>query len=93
MPIYEFKCLKCSSHFEKLFVNSDEKVEMACPECRSESFERVISRTNLAMGAGSDGQQTQITTRSCGSPAVSTLPADQPSTYKVKRAPSNTQAT
>ena len=82
MPIYEFKCLKCSSYFEKLFVNSDEKVEMFCPECQSESFERVISRTNFAVDPGSGGQQTQITNRSCGGPGNSCTTLEIPGPAK-----------
>ena len=31
MPIYEYACMECESHFEEL-VRSDEQ-EIACPEC------------------------------------------------------------
>jgi putative FmdB family regulatory protein len=66
MPIFEFKCLECGSLFEKLFINSDEKVDMSCPECQSRSLERVVSRTNYAIGTGPAGKQPTITTKSCG---------------------------
>jgi putative FmdB family regulatory protein len=46
MPIFEFKCLECGNIFEKLFVNSGDKVELKCPECHSCTFERVVSRTS-----------------------------------------------
>ncbi|MBW2167033.1 MAG: zinc ribbon domain-containing protein, partial [Deltaproteobacteria bacterium] len=54
MPIYEFKCLKCQTYFEMLVMNNDEEVELKCPECKSEDFERIISSTNFAMGDSSD---------------------------------------
>ncbi|MBW2609956.1 MAG: zinc ribbon domain-containing protein [Deltaproteobacteria bacterium] len=66
MPIYEFRCVECDNVFEKLLVNSSEELEIACPECKSESFERVVSRSNFAMGAGPGGNQPKITTKSCG---------------------------
>jgi len=66
MPIFEFRCLDCGSIFEKLFLNAGEQVEIACPKCKSESFERVISRSNHIMGSGSSGKP-KITTKSCSS--------------------------
>ena len=65
MPIFEFRCLECGNLFEKLFLNSDEKMDTACPECQSLSFERVVSRTNYIIGAGPGGKQPKITTKSC----------------------------
>ncbi len=66
MPIYEFKCLECNATFEKLFFNSDEKIDLSCPECKSQSFERVVSESNYAMGAGPAASQTKVSTKSCG---------------------------
>lgn len=66
MPIFEFRCLKCGNLFEKLFINPNEKVEIKCPECQSDSFERVISKTNYIMGSGKDGKKPKVTTKSCG---------------------------
>ena len=66
MPIFEFRCMDCGEVFEKLFINSDEKVEMVCPQCKSQSLERVVSRTNYAIGVGPGGNQPKITTKSCG---------------------------
>lgn len=65
MPIFEFRCLDCGDLFEKLFINSDEKVDLECPECESVSLERVVSRTNYAVGVRSAGKQPKITTKSC----------------------------
>ena len=65
MPIFEFRCLECGDLFEKLFKTSDEKVDLVCPECQSTSLERVVSRTNYAVGVKSAGKQPKITTKSC----------------------------
>lgn len=66
MPIFEFRCMKCGNVCEKILVKSDEKVEMECPECKSDLLERVVSRTSHIMARGS-GEQPKITARSCGS--------------------------
>jgi putative FmdB family regulatory protein len=66
MPIFEFRCLECGQVFEKLFKRSDEELDMACPGCQSQSFERVVSRANYAVGAGDGGNKPSITTKSCG---------------------------
>jgi len=66
MPIFEFRCLKCGELFEKLLLNSDEMPEVVCPACKSQSFERVVSKTNHVMGVGPGGKQPTLTERSCG---------------------------
>ena len=66
MPIYEFRCLACGNLFEKLFITSNEEVDIQCPKCQSTSFERVISRNNHVVGTGK-GSKTAVTTKSCGS--------------------------
>lgn len=74
MPIYEFKCLECNEYFEILVTRSTEdEVEMGCPSCRSENFERVLSSTNFAMGGssgGSGGLKTEE--RKCSSGSCTT---------------------
>ncbi len=66
MPIFEFRCLKCGQIFEKLLINTDETVEITCPNCKSESFERVVSSTNYVMGTGPGGKKPKISSKSCG---------------------------
>ena len=66
MPIYEFRCLKCSECFEFLSINQDDQVELRCPKCESEDFERVLSVSGHSMGFGSTKSDTaQSQTRSC----------------------------
>ncbi len=74
MPIYEFKCLKCEEFFELLVMSDDEETKMACPKCKTEDFERVMSTTNYAMTGGSSGAGTEsgTTTRSCSSGSCTT---------------------
>ena len=67
MPIFEFRCAECGYIFEEIFKRADEEVDLACPECRCEALERVVSRTNHVMGVGPGGKTPQITTKSCGS--------------------------
>lgn len=66
MPIYEFRCIECGDVFERLFMYSDEKVDLCCPRCTSESIERVVSRSSYAVGASGKGGRSNITTKSCG---------------------------
>ena len=74
MPLYEFRCLKCNEVFEFLVVGSDDEMEMKCPHCGSEEFERVISTTNMSMGAGKDAQsRPQVENRQCSSGTCSTV--------------------
>ena len=48
MPIYEYKCCKCSHAFEKLVFGQDEVV---CPDCGSD-VERLMSACNFSSAAG-----------------------------------------
>lgn len=65
MPIYEFRCVKCGHIFEKLFLNAEDKVEIQCPRCKSEDFERVISSTNYVMKSGGGQSKPKYETKSC----------------------------
>ncbi len=66
MPIFEFRCTECGEVFERLFMTPDEEVELVCPNCKSESLERVLSQTNYAMGVGPGGNQPKLSTKQCG---------------------------
>jgi putative FmdB family regulatory protein len=65
MPIFEFRCLECGNIFEKLFVNSNDKVDLECPECQSCTLERVVSKTSHVMGVGPGGKKPKISEKSC----------------------------
>ncbi len=74
MPIYVFKCSKCSEFFELLVMNGDEQVEVGCPKCKSGEFERVMSATNYSMGAAASGGGGGVSakTRTCSGGSCTT---------------------
>jgi len=73
MPLYEFKCLKCNDIFELLIMNNKDKVEMKCPKCNSDSFEKIISSTNYAMGSsGGSSQKASVQNRTCSTGSCTT---------------------
>lgn len=81
MPIYEFKCSKCEEFFEVVVMGSKEKKMTGCQKCKSNQFERVVSKTNFSMGnsasAGhSKGVQTQERSCSGGSCKTYTVPGE-----------------
>jgi len=81
MPIFEFRCVDCGHIFEKLFISSEEKTQMVCPECKSQSLERVVSRSNYSMGVGPNGKQPKLISRSCG-PSNQCMTLDLPGPSK-----------
>ena len=73
MPIYEFRCLKCNDCFEFLVRNQEEQVELRCPQCKSEEFERVMSVSCHTVGEGAPtGQSAHAKTRNCPSGSCTT---------------------
>ena len=73
MPIFEFRCLKCNECFEFLSMNQDDQVELKCPKCKSEDFERVISVSCHSVGGVSPkGESAQRQTRNCPSGTCTT---------------------
>ena len=49
MPIFEYKCSKCSSKFELLVKNNDE--EILCPECSSSQVKKLFSAFSASTGS------------------------------------------
>ena len=74
MPIYEFRCSKCNEVFEILMVSSGDEMEMKCPHCGSEDFERVLSTSSYAMGLSKgESNSPNIRSRECASGTCSTI--------------------
>ena len=74
MPIFEFKCLKCNECFEFLVMTSDDPVEMRCPHCRSEEFERILSCANHRLSSGSAaGEGIKSQSRKCSGGSCATI--------------------
>jgi putative FmdB family regulatory protein len=61
MPIYEYVCMSCESHFEELVRNDDTP---ACPDCGSEKAKKQFS----VFAAHSSATSTQPS--SGGAPSV-----------------------
>jgi putative FmdB family regulatory protein len=51
VPIYEYVCMECESHFEELVRSSDQQV--ACPDC---SAERVVKQFSVFAAHGTAAQ-------------------------------------
>lgn len=81
MPIYEFRCLECGKLFEKRFATMNEKIELFCPECQSQSLERVISKVNFITRGGKNGAKPKLTSKSC-SPGSNCMTLDLPGPEK-----------
>jgi putative FmdB family regulatory protein len=73
MPLYEFRCLQCNDCFEILVMKPSEEVELKCPHCNSDEFERVLSATCYSTGSGSEkGEGVRAQTRNCPSGSCTT---------------------
>ncbi len=72
MPIFEFKCSKCEDLFEVLFKKNDEELEMKCPKCGSDDFERVMSSTHYSMSGSSSASKAAAQTRTCSGGSCTT---------------------
>jgi putative FmdB family regulatory protein len=61
MPIFEYQCGQCENEFEKLVLNSSEKI--ACPKCKSKKVRRIMSVSAFSVG----GKFKSTASSSCGS--------------------------
>lgn len=43
MPIYEYRCDKCSSEFEILVWSARDEAKLKCPKCGHTGVQRVLS--------------------------------------------------
>ena len=51
MPIYEYKCLKCSHQFELIQKFSDNPIEI-CPKCSKKSVQKLVSAPSFRLKGG-----------------------------------------
>lgn len=67
MPIYEYQCRKCKHLFEVLFRSCDEKMTVACPECKSIRTQRMMSAFSGKIGntSGRDAECGSCSATSC----------------------------
>jgi putative FmdB family regulatory protein len=79
MPLYEFRCLKCNDCFEILVMKKEDEVELRCPHCQSEEFERVLSASCHSIKGGSgENQGARSQTRNCPSGSCTTYEISGP---------------
>jgi putative FmdB family regulatory protein len=66
MPIYEYRCKSCESHFDVLQRVGEEKKDLHCPKCGHEKVEKQFSA--FATTGGTSGVSTASrSSSSCGS--------------------------
>ena len=71
MPIFEFRCLECSTVFELLeLTKKSTKKGMRCPKCNSPEVERLLSRVSVVKSSG--GKATK-TVKDCGGSTCTTI--------------------
>jgi putative FmdB family regulatory protein len=63
MPIYEYVCNECETHFEKIVINKQQ--EITCPKCASKKASIQLSVFATANG-GSNGASAKSSTSSSG---------------------------
>jgi putative FmdB family regulatory protein len=66
MPIFEYCCDQCQNEFEKLVLNTSEKI--ACPKCKSKKVHRMMS----AFAFSSGGKFKSTASSSCSGCAATT---------------------
>lgn len=60
MPLYDFRCEKCSHKFEQI-TSSDPAGQAECPKCGSSENKRLVSRFKV----GGRGDLRESTTHGC----------------------------
>jgi len=60
MPLFEYRCAKCSTEFERLVAPSQRDAPQKCanPKCESTETKKLVSRTSFSLKGGgwaSDG--------------------------------------
>ncbi len=53
MPIYEFRCTKCNSQFEKILTGSADRDKVVCDKCGSDKVKKTISATSYRLSGSS----------------------------------------
>ncbi len=53
MPIYEYKCQKCGTVFEKIIISKDDESGISCQKCGSNLIKKTISAASLKLSSHS----------------------------------------
>jgi len=58
LPIYEYRCQACDSHFDELARSGTPDAEITCPSCGERRAEKKVSAfgvTGVSTGSGTSG--------------------------------------
>ncbi len=69
MPLYEFQCLDCKSHFEEIFLTSNpDLADVECPSCHARRAEKLLSvfATDTRSSTGASSQPMGGCGSGCG---------------------------
>lgn len=70
MPIFEFLCERCGTHFEELVRSSAATDEVICPACESAEVTKQISTFASRISGGGGGARWQPAASSCSTGSV-----------------------
>ncbi len=65
MPIFEYKCKKCSKVFEELILLSSSDDVITCPKCGSKDLIKLFSKFSSNVSEESSGLDLGSTSSSC----------------------------
>jgi putative FmdB family regulatory protein len=67
MPIFEYHCKACQTHFEEIRKVAEKDQKAPCPKCASSETERLLSRFAVA-GQGDQRESTHHGCHGCHTP-------------------------
>ncbi len=67
MPIYEYRCESCESHFDVLQRIGDDEKKLTCPECGHDKVEKQFSAFATSGGSNRLDSASKSRRSSCGS--------------------------
>ncbi len=65
MPIFEYTCKDCNSHYDVLHKSKENKDDVVCPKCKSKNHVKLFSSFSAVVSSGSSGG---CESGSCGMP-------------------------
>jgi putative FmdB family regulatory protein len=69
MPIFEYKCQKCGTVFEKIILSKNNQEEVNCSKCSSNMVQKVISAASLRLSTNTAGSIPMGAHAGCSSPS------------------------